>query len=85
MDQSDTHARKVLSMQQPRKEYAIYVITKHGLELGKKIQSQLKGADLYVSPKMISQAPEGAKLLTLPMEGTWKETFQNYNCHNPHD
>ena len=69
-------------MIQPRKEYAIYVITKHGLEIGKRILSVLGAdADLYVSPKFISNAPAGAKLLTLPMEPTLRETFQSYNCH----
>jgi cobalt-precorrin 5A hydrolase len=64
-----------------RKQYAIYVITKHGLEIAKRIQAVLKDADLYVSPRFISQAPVGAQLLSLPMEPTLRETFQSYDCH----
>jgi cobalt-precorrin 5A hydrolase len=70
-----------MQMTETRKEYAIYVITKHGLEIGKRILAVLKDADLYVSPKFIAQAPQGSKLLSLPMEPTLRDTFQSYNCH----
>jgi cobalt-precorrin 5A hydrolase len=68
-------------MSKIRKKYAIYVITKHGLEIAKRVTATLKDADLYVSPRFISQAPEGSKLLSLPMEPTLRETFQSYDCH----
>lgn len=68
-------------MNQVRKEYAIYAITKHGLEIGIRLLHSLQDADLYVSHKFISQAPREAKHLSLPMESTLRDTFQSYNCH----
>ncbi|WP_367898881.1 cobalt-precorrin 5A hydrolase [Leptospira sp. WS58.C1] len=68
-------------MIQSRKPYAIYVITKHGMKTGKELFHSLKGADLFVSPKFISEAPKGSKLLSLPMEPTLRETFMEYDCH----
>ncbi|TGJ98431.1 cobalamin biosynthesis protein [Leptospira langatensis] len=64
-----------------RKPYAIYVITKHGLKTGSDLYSSLKDADLFVSPKFLEEAPMGSQLLSLPMEPTLKETFQEYDCH----
>ncbi|PKA14976.1 cobalt-precorrin 5A hydrolase [Leptospira haakeii] len=68
-------------MIQSRKPYAIYVITKHGLKTGNELFRSLKGADIFVSPKFISEAPKESKLLTLPMEPTLRETFMEYDCH----
>lgn len=68
-------------MIQSRKPYAIYVITKHGMKTGTELFHSLKGADLFVSPKFISEAPMGSKLLSLPMEPTLRETFMEYDCH----
>ncbi|TGJ99477.1 cobalamin biosynthesis protein [Leptospira semungkisensis] len=64
-----------------RKPYAIYVITKHGLKTGSALYSSLKDADLFVSPKFLEEAPKGSKHLSLPMEPTLRETFQEYDCH----
>lgn len=67
--------------QKVRKDYAIYVITKHGLEISAKIRAALPDADLYVSPKQIANAPDDARELSLPMGPTLRETFDQYNCH----
>lgn len=64
-----------------RKEYAVYVITKHGLQQAIKLKEKFLKADLYVSPRFIKEAPEGSKLLSLPMEPTLRETFTEYDCH----
>ncbi|TGM86709.1 cobalt-precorrin 5A hydrolase [Leptospira licerasiae] len=64
-----------------RKPYAIYVITKHGLKTGIELFYSIGEAELFVSPKFISEAPEGSKLLNLPMEPTLRETFTEYDCH----
>lgn len=64
-----------------RQSHAIYVITKHGLEIAKRLLVGLPEADLYVSHRFIDQAPPGSKLLSLPMEPTLRETFQLYDCH----
>ncbi|PJZ79086.1 cobalt-precorrin 5A hydrolase [Leptospira neocaledonica] len=68
-------------MIQSRKPYAIYVITKHGLKTGTKLFRSLKEAELFVSPKFISEAPKESKLLSLPMEPTLRESFMEYDCH----
>ncbi|MCR9141826.1 MAG: cobalamin biosynthesis protein [bacterium] len=65
----------------PRKDYAIYVITKHGLEIAAKIREALPEADMYVSPKQIANAPADARELSLPMGPTLRATFDEYNCH----
>ena len=64
-----------------RKEYAIYVITKHGLDIAANIRKALPQADMYVSPRQIASAPADAKELSLPMGPTLQATFQEYNCH----
>lgn len=64
-----------------RKSLAIYAITKHGLEVGKKLYEQVPQADFYVSEKIFLQAPEGARKLGLPMGPTLEKTFQAYDCH----
>ncbi|MFZ8932472.1 MAG: cobalt-precorrin 5A hydrolase [Bacteriovoracaceae bacterium] len=64
-----------------RKEYAIYVITKHGLKIAERIKSVLGDADLYVSKRFIDQAPEGSFELSLPMGRTLKKTFKEFDCH----
>ncbi|PJZ26401.1 cobalamin biosynthesis protein [Leptospira hartskeerlii] len=68
-------------MIQSRKSYAIYVITKHGLKTGTDLFYSLKEADIFVSPKFISNAPKESKLLSLPMEPTLRQTFMEYDCH----
>ena len=64
-----------------RKEYAIYVITRHGLDIANKIKTSLPEADMFVSPKQIENAPADALPLSLPMGPTLQENFSTYNCH----
>lgn len=66
---------------QNRKSYSVFVITKHGLEIAKRIHEAWENVDLFVSPKFIDSAPPGSNLLSLPMDKTLDETFQNYDCH----
>ncbi|TGK20858.1 cobalamin biosynthesis protein [Leptospira fluminis] len=68
-------------MNEPRKPYAIYCITKHGLAVGAKLKQSLSGADIYVSPKFIDQGPRDSLPLSLPMDSTLRETFNAYDCH----
>ncbi|EMO58806.1 cobalamin biosynthesis protein [Leptospira santarosai str. CBC1416] len=68
-------------MKRNRKPYSVFVITKHGLEIAKKIQSAWVGADLFVSSKFIREAPPNSKPLSLPMDRTLREVFQEYDCH----
>ncbi len=64
-----------------RKEFALYIITKHGLEIAKRLKKSLPDADLYVSKRLIDKAPEGSYEMGLPMGPTLKKTFKEYNCH----
>lgn len=63
------------------KTFAIYVITKHGLEIANRMRLEMPEADLYVSKRYIEQAPEDAKLLSLPMGPTLVATWNEYDCH----
>ncbi|MCH2205443.1 MAG: cobalamin biosynthesis protein [Lentisphaerales bacterium] len=63
------------------KTFAVYVITKHGLEIAKDIKKAIPDADLYVSKRHIDNAPEGSQLLSLPMGPTLEATWKEYDCH----
>jgi len=63
------------------KTFAVYVITKHGLEIAIDLQKVIPEAVLYVSKRYIDQAPEGSRLLTTPMGPTLKETWNEFDCH----
>lgn len=64
-----------------RKPLAIYAITKHGLEIGKKLFHEVTNSDFFVSEKLIGQAPERALPLELPMGPVLQKTFKAYDCH----
>lgn len=68
-------------MESERKEYAIYAITKHGVDIARKLKDVMKEADLYVAKKFLHLASEGSLELPLPMGPTLKNTFTQYNCH----
>ncbi|MCL8309992.1 cobalamin biosynthesis protein [Leptospira interrogans] len=68
-------------MKRNRKQYSVFVITKHGLEIAKKIQAIWQDIDLFVSAKFIQDAPSNSKLLSFPMDKTLRETFREYDCH----
>ena len=68
-------------MTEPRKLFAIYAITKHGIDIAKKLTSSLPTAHLFVSSKLFASAPPGSRKLSLPMGPTLRETFHNYDCH----
>ncbi|WP_437577798.1 cobalt-precorrin 5A hydrolase [Sorangium sp. So ce887] len=64
-----------------RKPYAVYAITRHGIDIARRLVPGLPGADLYVSQKLFDGAPEGAKPLPLPMGPLLNEAFTAYDCH----
>lgn len=64
-----------------RKPFAVYAITKHGMAIASRLLTQLSGADLFVSEKLLASAPAGALRLPLPMGPTLVETFAAYDCH----
>ncbi len=64
-----------------RRPFAIYAITKHGIEIAKRLFAGLLEADLYVSEKLRAAAPLEAKPLPLPMGPLLADTFLAYDCH----
>jgi cobalt-precorrin 5A hydrolase len=64
-----------------RKPFALYAITTHGITIAARLRDALPGAELYVSQKLLAQAPEGALPLPLPMGPTLAQTFTAYDCH----
>jgi cobalt-precorrin 5A hydrolase len=68
-------------MTSQRKPYAVYVITKHGLEIARRLAEGMIGVDLYVSEKFMADAPKGAIPLKLPFGPLIGELFTEYDCH----
>ena len=73
-------------MIEPRKPYAVYAITRHGLAHAEKLAAALPGADVFVSEKLLSLARErgglaDAKPLPLPMGPLLRDTWKAYDCH----
>lgn len=64
-----------------RKSFAVYVITKHGLEIGRRLAAEIPGMDLLVSEKFMADAPAGAIPLKLPFGPLIGELFTAYDCH----
>ncbi len=64
-----------------RKTFAIYAITRHGVEIARRLASGVADSDLYVSEKLMAGAPPGARPLSLPMGPTLADTFAAYDCH----
>jgi len=65
----------------PRRSFAVYAITKHGIGIAERLSSSLSDADLLVSEKLFAQAPRHAKPLPLPMGPALASTFADYDCH----
>jgi cobalt-precorrin 5A hydrolase len=70
----------------PRKSFAIYAITRHGLEIAGRLAESFRDADVYVSEKLLSAAALAHRLanalpLKLPMGPALAETFPAYDCH----
>ncbi len=64
-----------------RLPFAVYAITRHGVASARKLADGLPEADLFVSEKMASFAPESAKRFALPMGPLLADTFAAYDCH----
>jgi cobalt-precorrin 5A hydrolase len=64
-----------------RRPFAIYAITKHGIEIARRVLAGLPEADLYVSEKLRANAPASVKAFPLPMGPLLRDTFMAYDCH----
>ena len=71
----------MISERTERTPFAVYAITKHGVRIAERLVSTLPGAVLFVSEKLLAQAPTGAKPLPLPMGPLLRDTFTAYDCH----
>ena len=69
------------NLEEERRSFAVYVITKHGLKTACLFKKAHPECDLYVSKRLFDQAPVGSKLLQTPMGPTLRETWKQYNCH----
>src|SRR6478735_9434183 len=68
-------------MTEPRRSIAIYAITRHGIEIARRIARALPDSDLLVSEKLEERAPAGAQLFALPMGPLLEVTFSRYDAH----
>ena len=64
-----------------RREFAIYAITKHGIELGERLAAALPGSDLFVPAKHAHRTNRTTEELSLPMGPTLQATWKTYSCH----
>src|SRR5215472_3488646 len=64
-----------------RKPFALYAITRHGVDVAVRLTEALAGADLYVSERLAGAAPPGARPLRLPMGPRMTDLFPAYDCH----
>jgi cobalt-precorrin 5A hydrolase len=68
-------------MSAARRPFAVYAITRHGVEIGGRVAAGLSGADLFVSEKMSALAPPEARRFALPMGPLLADTFFAYDAH----
>lgn len=68
-------------MSAERRPFAVYAITRHGLEIGERLAAALPGADLHVSDRLRSAAPAAALPLPFPMGPVLATAFGSYDCH----
>ena len=68
-------------MSETRKPWAIYAITKHGIQIAENLVGHLPQADLYVSEKLFSQISVKAQKMGLPMGPTLEKNFKAYDAH----
>jgi cobalt-precorrin 5A hydrolase len=65
----------------PRKSFAVYAITRHGIGIATRLIEKLPDADVLVSEKLMALAPPGALPMALPMGPVLARTFPAYDCH----
>lgn len=64
-----------------RKPYAIYCITRHGVETASRLAAELPGAVILASKRVREMFKVETQELSLPMGPVLAEIFQNYDCH----
>jgi cobalt-precorrin 5A hydrolase len=64
-----------------RRNFAIYAITRHGVEIAARLRSALGEADVFVSQRVRETAGFPCLELPLPMGPTLRRTWAEYDCH----
>lgn len=64
-----------------RRPLAVWAITRHGIGHAERLCNALPQADLFVSEKLASLAPERASLVSLPLGPILNDRFQAYDGH----
>jgi len=64
-----------------RRRFALYAITKHGLQIAKDLYPKLDDCDLWISERFSGEAPEHSLSLKLPIGPRLEPIFFNYDCH----
>lgn len=68
-------------MTEPSRNLAIYAITRHGIEIARRVAEALPDSELLVSEKLKEHAPAHARLFPLPMGPLLEQTFPRYDAH----
>src|SRR5262249_46788272 len=64
-----------------RKTFAVYAVTRHGVDIARRLIPAPQPSALYVSETHLAGAPPGSRPLSLPMGPTLADTFAAYDCH----
>ncbi|HWL89028.1 MAG TPA: cobalamin biosynthesis protein, partial [Polyangiaceae bacterium] len=68
-------------MSSSRRPFAVYAITRHGIDIARRIATSIPGTDLFVSAKLAHLAPPEARPFALPMGPLLADTFTAYDAH----
>lgn len=68
-------------MSAARKPFAVYVITKHGVDIAQRIAAQMPGVEIFASPRVADRFEIPVSPLSLPMGPTLDENFEAFDCH----
>lgn len=68
-------------MSAQRKPFAVYVITKHGVDIAQRIAREIPGVEIFASPRVFERFEIPVSALSLPMGPTLDENFEAFDCH----
>lgn len=64
-----------------RKSFAVYVITRHGVEIAERIAASMPSVEIFASPRVQERFSIPVSPLSLPMGTTLDENFEAFDCH----
>lgn len=68
-------------MSNPSKPFAVYVITRHGVQMAETLAKEIPGVDIFASPRVAERFEAPVLPLSLPMGPTLDANFSVYDCH----